>query len=284
MRRDVLDWSAKQFPDFAQALRYRLVEQSEHLRERLGERLAEHIAKGRASVHDSLEAAASQAGENLIVFGNEFFDALPVEVIDHRGSVRVGVDGERFVEEFVAPSPKEIEFLDRYSVHPEKGERVEAPLASLAWMERIAKVFEKRRGFVLLIDYGYVREQQLAGRYRDTLMTYRQHRASASPYEAPGEQDITAHVNFTALRERGKELGLDYAGLVTQSQFLLGIGEQTEFADVRGGHAPAGEDQSGSQLKHLISGGMGETFHALVMSRGIEREMSRSLSGLKWAR
>ena len=56
----------------------------------------------------------------------------------------------------------------------------------------------------MLIDYGYTREQQLAGRHRDTLMTYRRHRASPSPYEAPGEQDITAHVNFTALRKRGR--------------------------------------------------------------------------------
>ena len=53
-----------------------------------------------------------------------------------------------------------------------------------------------------MIDYGYTREEQLAGRHRDTLMTYRHHIASPSPYEAPGEQDITAHVNFTALRAR----------------------------------------------------------------------------------
>ena len=61
----------------------------------------------------------------------------------------------------------------------------------------------------MLIDYGYTREEQLAGRHRDTLMAYRQHRASTSPYEAPGEQDITAHVNFTALRALGAEGGLD---------------------------------------------------------------------------
>ncbi len=127
--RDVLDWSAKQFPEFARALQYSLVEQSSHLRMRLQERLAEHMAAGKCAIFDSLEDAAGQAGESIIVFGNEFFDALPVEVIDHRGAVRVGVEGERFVESLLSPSPAEEEFLDRYGVHPEEGERVEAAAA-----------------------------------------------------------------------------------------------------------------------------------------------------------
>ena len=205
--RDVFDWTARQFPGFAAALRYSLVEQSAHLRAKLHERLAEHVASGKCAIHDSLEQAAASAGENVVVFGNEFFDALPVEVIDYRGAVRVAVESGRFVEQFVAPSAAEDEFLDRYGVHPEEGERVEAPLSALGWMDRIAAVFHKRRGFVVLIDYGYTREQQLAGRHRDTLMTYRQHLATSSPYEALGEQDITTHVNFTALRGRGTSAG-----------------------------------------------------------------------------
>ena len=93
-------------------------------------------------------------------------------------------------------------------------------------MDRVAQAFTGRRGFVVLIDYGYTREEQLAGRHRDTIMTYRQHVATPSPYEAPGEQDITAHVNFTALRARGVEGGLgSISALLTQSQFLIGIGE-----------------------------------------------------------
>ncbi len=284
--RDVLDWSAQHFPDFAHALRYSLVEQSAHLRERLTERLAGHLTAGRASVHESLESANAGASENLVVFGNEFFDALPVELIDHRGSVRVDVEGERFLETFVSLSAKEAEFLDRYGVHPQEGERVEAPLASLQWMDGIAKVFETRRGFIVLLDYGYTREQQLAGRHRDTLMTYREHRASASPYESPGEQDITAHVNFTALRARGTERGLDPLGLLTQSQFLIGIGEETQFADAfQECKLPQERAKVALQLKHLISPqGMGETFQVLVLSTGKVQGTPTALSGLKWAR
>ena len=82
-------------------------------------------------VFESLEAAASTAGENIIVFGNEFFDALPVEVVDYRGALRIGVENGKFVETFDPPTAAEAEFLDRYSVHPEEGERVEATLMSL---------------------------------------------------------------------------------------------------------------------------------------------------------
>jgi SAM-dependent MidA family methyltransferase len=283
---DVLDWSEKRSPAFAHVLHYALVEQSAHLQARLQERLAAHISAGRVQVSDSLEVAAASADENIIVFGNEFFDALPVEIVDHRGAVQVGLEGGRFVESFVAPSAAENEFLDRYSVRPEEGECVEVPLASLEWMDRIADVFDGKRGFVVLIDYGYTREEQLAGRHRDTLMTYRQHRASASPYEAPGEQDITAHVNFTALRARGVERGLDALALVTQSQFLIGIGEETQFADAfQECELPQERAKVALQLKHLITpGGMGETFQVLVMAHGLEKEKAAPLSGLKFGR
>ena len=283
---DVLDWSAKQFLGFARALRYSPVEQSAHLRERLQERLSDHISAGRATVFDSLELAASSAGENVIVFANEFFDALPVEVVDHRGALRVGVENGRFVESFATPSAAENEFLDRFGVHPEEGERVELPLASLEWMDRVADVFSGRRGFAVLIDYGYTREEQLAGRHRDTVMAYRQHRATSSPYEAPGEQDITAHVNFTALQARGVAHGLDTLALLTQSQFLIGIGEETQFADAfQDCVLPQERAKVALQLKHLITpSGMGETFQVLLLSHGVEKEEAAQLSGLKLAR
>ncbi len=284
--RDVLDWSAKQFPKFANALHYGMVEQSPHLREKLHERLTEHIAAGKCDVLDSLESAAAIAGDALIVFGNEFFDALPVDVIDHRGAIRVGCENGRFVENFVAPSAAETEFLDRYSVQPEEGEQVEVSPVSLVWMDRIADAFGNSRGFLIFIDYGYTREEQLAGRHRDTVMTYRQHTAGASPYEAPGEQDITAHVNFTTLRERGAERGLDILALLTQSQFLIGVGEETQFADAfHDCRLPQEQAKVALQLKHLISpSGMGEIFQVLLMSHNVGKEKAAGLGGLKLAR
>jgi SAM-dependent MidA family methyltransferase len=186
----------------------------------------------------------------------------------------------------MAPSAAEEEFLDRYGVHPEEGERVEAPLLSLRWMDRIANIFRERRGFLILIDYGYTRQEQLAGRHRDTLMTYRQHVATPSPYEAPGEQDITAHVNFTALRARAAERDLHDLALLTQSQVLIGLGEETEFADAfQDCRLPQERAKVALQLKHLISPeGMGETFQVLLMSHNVAKEKAALLGGLKLAR
>lgn len=284
--RDVLDWSDKQFPEFSRALGYALVEQSAHLRTKLLGRLQEHVAGGKCEIFDSLESSAVRASDHIIIFANEFFDALPVEIIDQRGAVRVGYENGRFIENFVALSAAENEFLDRYGVRPEEGERGEAPLASLGWMERIASVFERRRGFLVVIDYGYTREEQLAGRHRDTIMSYRQHTASTSPYEAPGEQDITAHVNFTALRACGAERGLELLALLTQSQFLIGIGEETQFADAfQDCKLPQDHAKVALQLKHLIApAGMGETFQVLLMSHNMAHERAARLGGLKLAR
>src|SRR5437016_6504675 len=84
--RDVLDWSAKKFPKFFAALRYVLVERSPALRQRLFDTLRDHVNHGKAEIAEALPTGR----ENAIVFANEFFDALPVEVIAHEGLLRVG--------------------------------------------------------------------------------------------------------------------------------------------------------------------------------------------------
>ena len=211
---------------------------------------------------------------------------MPVDIVDHRGAVRVEEEQGRFVEEFVPPSAAELDYVDRFSVHPEPGERVEVSLASLQWIDRIAQLFSHRCGFAMFIDYGYTREEQLAGRHRDTLMTYQQHRASASPYEGPGEQDITTHVNFTALRARAAEQGLDEVALLTQTQLLLGIGEETQFADAfQDCKLPQERAKVALQLRHLLSPEeMGEKFQALLLSKGVPEGKARQLSATKLMR
>jgi len=283
---DVLDCCAKHFPEFARALRYGLVEQSVTLRTRLQERLDDRISGGTAFIYDRLDEATSPAGNGLILFANEFFDALPVAIVDARGVVRVSESEGTLREEFVAPSTEELEFLDRYGVHPVGKGRTEVSLGSVTWMKGIGAAFEDRCGFVVVVDYGYTREQQLAGRHLDTLMTYHKHRAGSSPYEAPGEQDITAHVNFTALESVAKDSGLEAVALLTQSQFLLGIGEESQFQDAfEGCRLPQERAKVALQLKHLISpDGMGEVFQVLILSHGVTKEKAARLSGLRFSR
>ena len=281
---DVLDWSAKKFPDFSCALRYVLVEGSAGLRERLRTTLNRHVDAGKAEVRESVgvgQPAAPGHEVPVIVFANEFFDALPVEVLSERGSLRIDTRDGHFVETWSTPSSTELEFLDRYSVHPEQNERVEASLVSQQTMDRMADGVG--RGFIIAIDYGYTRAEQLAGRHRGTLKAVRQHSVSADVYQAPGEQDITADVNFTALAA-AEQPGMLPQKLVTQSQFLMGIGEANQFADAFEECSLRPERAKVAlQLKHLISpAGMGESFHVLVASKGIAPETAASLSGLSF--
>lgn len=282
---DVLDWSEKKFPGFFRALRYTLVESSPSLRQRLQTTLSRHISDGRASVVDAgSTTAVDVTSVSVIVFANEFFDALPVEVLSDKGSLRIDVKDGRFVEGFAVASAEELGFLDRYGIHPKPGERTEVCLGATHEMCRIAASI--KRGFFIAIDYGYAREEQLAGRHLDTVMAYRQHSASSNPYEAPGEQDITAHVNFSALTAAAEQGGMRPHKLLTQSQFLMGIGEATQFADAfEECRLPQERAKVALQLKHLVTpAGMGETFHVLVASKGVDESRVQNLSGLSFGR
>ncbi|MBV9086922.1 MAG: SAM-dependent methyltransferase [Acidobacteriaceae bacterium] len=278
--RDVLDWSRKKFPECFDAIRYVAVERSPRLREKVQQVLAQQIAARKALVADNLEGSMP-GSDPVIVFANEFFDALPVEIISYHGELRVGWNAGRFQEVFVSPSAAECDYMDRYSVHPAEGERVEAAVLAQDYMRKIAAHLP--RGYVVVVDYGYTRDELLAGRHRGTLMCYREHSASANPYEAAGEQDITAHVNFTALQEVGETAGLETLGVVTQAQFLMGIGESTQFADaLEQSVLPQEQAKVMLQLKHLVTpAGMGETFQVLVMGRNVGEAR---LDGLTFAR
>lgn len=283
--RDVLDWSEKKFVDFFQAVHYVLVETSAALREQLKTNLAGHIASGRCSVdeHTPVETLLATSPAR-IVFANEFFDALPVDVISSKGALRIDVRDGRLVETWAPPSADQLEYLDRYGIHPDSGERVEVALLAQDYATRIADALA--RGFLIAIDYGYTRDELLAGRHRGTIMTYRQHSASPNPYEAPGEQDITAHVNFTALSAALQQRGMRVEKLLTQSQFLMGIGEQTQFADAfEECRLPQERAKVALQLKHLVTpAGLGETFHVLMASKGVAAEVVEHLSGLRFGR
>jgi SAM-dependent MidA family methyltransferase len=233
----------------------------------------------------SLSPIPSQTLDSpTILFANEFFDALPTAILSTQGSLRIDAREGRFVETWAPPSPEEFEFLDRYSVHPEPGERIEVSLAAQQYTDRI--LADLNCGFAVIIDYGYTREEQLAGRHRGTLKAIRQHSVSANPYEAPGEQDITADVNFTALAAAAEKHGMLTQRLITQSQFLLGIGEANEFADAfEDCRLPQERAKVALQLKHLVTpAGMGESFHVLIVSKGVEEKSASSLAGLNFAR
>ena len=302
---DVLDWSRKKFPEFFRALHYALAESSPALRQRLETTLERHVEAGKASLcppdegfgnyvsalrgnHSEecgdVHADCEPASVPVIIFANEFFDALPFEVISSEGELRIDAYNGHFVETWAAASGQELEFLDRYSIHPDQGERVEAQLIAQQYMERITAAVN--RGFMLVIDYGYTRDEQLAGRHRGTIAAFRQHSVSADPYEGPGEQDITAQVNFTALSAAAERNGMQVQKLLTQSQFLMGIGETNQFADAfEECRLPQERAKVALQLKHLVTpAGMGESFHVLLASKGVGAAIVEKLSAMSFTK
>jgi len=231
-----------------------------------------------------MDERALAADVPVIVFANEFFDALPVEILSRQGALRISGQDGRFLETWVPPSAEELGFIDRYGVHPEEAERIELPLVADRYMAHLAA--SVRKGILIAIDYGYTRQEQLAGRHRGTLMAYREHSASPDPYEAPGEQDLTAHVNFTALAAEAEENGMQVQPLLTQSQFLMGIGEANQFADaLEDCRLPQERAKVALQLKHLVTpAGMGESFQVLVAAKGLAAKQVEGLSGLSFAK
>jgi SAM-dependent MidA family methyltransferase len=216
-----------------------------------------------------LESGEMPADFCGVVFSNEFFDALPVDVAVWReGAFREQCvaldDAGTFVWREGGPSPEPVaDYLRRYFPPPEEGNWYEANLEAPRWLERIARAL--RAGFVLTIDYGYTRAE--AVRFPlGTLMGYHRHTARESVLEQPGERDITAHVNFTALEEHGARHGLTARRLESLAGTLLAAGEDDQFSRALESGSPAEELRRRMQLKTLLFG-LGETFRVLLQRK-----------------
>ena len=202
-----------------------------------------------------------------VMLANEVVDAMPVHAVAWRrdGIMERGVSSEL-----------------RWNEKPAKGALLEAArtlevpvpyeseinLAGPAWIASLAERLE--RGVILVIDYGFPRHEYYhPQRAAGTLMCHARHRAHADPFAAPGEQDITAHVDFSALARAARGAGLEVLGYATQAQFLVncGITDVLSEANVENAlhYAPIA-----AQAQALLSPAeMGELFKVLAVGRGV---------------
>jgi SAM-dependent MidA family methyltransferase len=203
-----------------------------------------------------------------VVFSNEFFDALPVHVAVMREGtareLRVGFANEAFTWVEAGPPPEEVEcYRTRYLGALADGQVFEAGLEALNWVERIAARIQA--GYVLSIDYGYT-AAEIVRFPRGSLLSYRRHQPLENVLKDPGEQDITAHVCFTALEQYGRQIGLETEEFESLSRTLTQAGEQDQFARVLQAGSPGDAQRRSLQLKHLLFG-MGETFRTLLQRK-----------------
>src|SRR5690348_3966736 len=182
----------------------------------------------------------------------------------------VGREGAKFVDVVAAVSTCAIgEYFATQGVTLHEGQQMEAGLEACDWITEVGRRID--RGFVLTIDYGHHAAELFDERHmRGTLLAYKGHRVSEKFYLSPGEQDLTAHVNFTALETWGKRSGLETAEFTSQTAFLLALGQPNEFSDLYDpGQSEAEQIRARLQLKTLIHPeGMGERFQVMLQRKG----------------
>ncbi|NBC47886.1 MAG: SAM-dependent methyltransferase [Gammaproteobacteria bacterium] len=211
-----------------------------------------------------------------VVLANEVLDAMPVHRfrINEAGAVEeIGVTRSEtgFAEVCAAASPEleaAVDSLQRQGLATQPGYSSEVNLRLAPWTQAIASPLET--GLILVIDYGYPRpEYYRAERSQGTLMCHSRHRAHDDPYRDVGLQDITAHVDFTALAEAAGDAGLALAGYTTQSNFLIGCGIDTVIAEAAGDDPMKLADLSAGAKQLLLPSRMGERFQVMGLSRGL---------------
>ena len=278
----VLDFCATKLPAFYNSLRYVAVERSAARREQTIANLKRHATAGHFA--GSAEIPARIAAGCL--FSNELIDALPVHrVVKESGALKeifVDFRDGRFLSATAPFSTCAIaEYFATQGVILQEGQYAEAGLEACDWITEVGRRLE--RGYVLTIDYGH----HAAGLFDDhhmrgTLLAYQNHRVTEDVYVSPGEQDLTAHVNFTALEMWGKRSGLETAGVISQTAFLLALGQRNEFADLYDERQTEAERvRARLQLKTLIHPeGMGERFQVLLQRKGSVRRRLTGCGGV----
>jgi SAM-dependent MidA family methyltransferase len=278
----ILNFAAQKLPEFYRALRYVSVEQSRARRERQRENMRTHLENGTAISVAELPPDIP-AG---CVFSNELLDALPVHrVLVQRGNLReiyVNFSDSAFTEEPGRLTSADIEkYFEEQHVTLREGQQAEVNLEACQWIQDVGRRLD--RGFVMTVDYGREATELYNERHmRGTLLAYAEHRASEDFFVSPGEQDLTAHVNFTALDVWGRRAGLSRTGCVSQMAFLVALGRANEFADLYGEDSTKVERlRARLLLKSLINPeGMGETFQVFVQHKGIAQHHLTGLQGV----
>lgn len=272
---DILDFLAEREQELYGCLDLVLVEREPSLETAQAAQLAAHAARvGWLSPEDFYAGSFSFSG---CLYSNELIDALPVQrvVMTPEGLREIYVtlrDGQLAEEAGPLSTPAIDEYLQRLGIRLHPGQQAEINLSALQWLAGAARALQQ--GFILTIDYGFAAVELFAAdRKQGTLLCYHRHQVEENPYIRLGQQDITAHVDFTSLMRCGEEQGLTTVWFGEQYRFLLSVGIVEEMEAIEFSDLPAEEKlRLRLTLKKLIlpEGGMGDTFRMLIQSRGVD--------------
>ena len=282
---DILSAIPEESIEAAACIRYLIVEpiprKQQQQRARFGAAVLEKVSW--VTRLDELERVSGA------FISNELVDAMPVHLVaycdDQWSELQVDFSGKDF---FFVPtkvaSPELALALEKLPLPLVVPYRTEVNLAAAHWIQTVSTRLE--RGFVLIADYGFPRDEYYKPeRTEGTLTCYARHRRSYNPLEQPGEKDITAHVDFTTLAEAAATASFAVAGYADQHHFMVGAGESRllafEKAVEAGEGTPARAAFLGPYRALMHPGTMGMAFKFLLLTKGLTQHPQ--LSGFKYA-
>ena len=281
---DIVGAAQRRNPAFCARVQVHLVEASAAARHEQAERFADLAARlisSSATLPDSFEG---------VLLANELLDAFPVHQVVMRGcglrEVYVDLgdsDSLLAMREGPLSTPELGEYLAKLDVTLEPGWRTEINLQAVNWIRDVAR--RLRRGFIIMIDYGHeARELYSATHAGGTLTSFTRHTTSVQDSAAgqplwlahPGEQDLTAHVDFTSVRAAAEQAGLDTLAFLDQTYFLLGLASAETIDE-----GPTVVDQIKKRLALktlLMPGGLGSTHKVLIFGKSVGKPTLRGCS------
>jgi SAM-dependent MidA family methyltransferase len=267
----VLETLRRFHPRVFAATRFRIDEASPDARRRAQDRLRPFDDRVEYCRLSETEAPI----ETGIIFSNELLDALPFHRVKLRDGrlfelcVGLADSGEFTWVEREPTTPRLAAYFERARISLAEGQIAEVNLDAEGWMTRAAHAL--KRGYIITVDYG-AEASELYGaphRHRGTLRAFHQHRITHDALARPGEQDITATIDWTRIKKVGEECGLRTVNLERQDQFLLRVGllDQLELMTAE----TAGEAEAfilrASAREMILPGGLSTSFQVLVQKR-----------------
>jgi len=232
----------------------------------------------KVSWHEDVSDVPPIAG---CVLSNELIDNFSVhQVVMQEELMEVFVDFDNGFKECLRPASQSLkDYFTELGVELPWGFRTEINLQAIDWIGRVAAILKK--GFVMTIDYGFP-SRMLYDRHRSqgTLVCYHRHTINYSPYNHIGEQDITTHVNFSALCHWGSTYGLELGGYTNQAYFLQGLGLAAHLKEMeeKGEMQQWTANEKLSLIRTLLMD-MGGKFNVLIQYKGLRKPL---LSGMRF--
>ena len=272
---DILhEWKGS-FPALEEDIRVVLIEKSPYHRTLQQEKLT-----GFSNIewYDSWEQLVEEAGSlSGVILSNELLDAFPVYLLERRDQswyeIRVGWNEEegRLEERpSLLTDPQLLDYVRQEEPHIGQMTpfRLEVNLDAGSWLSNLAAGL--RDGYIITIDYGYLRSELYTPQHRQgTVMCYQNHLVYEDPFHSPGTMDMTSHVNFSYLMDQGEKLGLQSLEYCSQSQFLIQAGILNRLEDHQETDPFRGvATKRNRAIRQLVMpGGMGDQFKVLVQRK-----------------